>query len=64
MNKLAINKDYNQLIDNIGETYQLAKSNVISAVNTEMLRAYWKIGKDIIEFEQNGNIKAEYGKQL
>jgi len=64
MNKLVKNKDYNQLIENIGETYQLAKSKVISAVNTEMLHAYWEIGRDIIEFEQNGNIKAEYGKQL
>ena len=64
MDKLIKNKNYNQLIENIGKTYQLAKNKVISAVNTEMLHAYWKIGKDIIEFEQNGNLKAEYGKQL
>ena len=29
-----------------------------------MLNAYWEIGKYIIEFEQGGNIKAEYGKQF
>ncbi len=56
--------DYQQLIERIGNTYQSAKSNIISAVNTEMLHAYWQIGKEIIEFEQGGKIKAEYGKQL
>ena len=29
-----------------------------------MLNAYWQIGKDIIEFEQDGKLKAEYGKEL
>jgi predicted nuclease of restriction endonuclease-like (RecB) superfamily len=56
--------EYQQLIENIGNTYQSAKSKIISAVNTEMLFAYWKIGKEIIEFEQGGKLKAEYGKQL
>jgi hypothetical protein len=58
------NIDYQDLIERIGHTYQSAKSKIITAVNTEMLHAYWQIGKDIIEFEQGGNIKAEYGKQL
>lgn len=29
-----------------------------------MLNAYWNIGKGIIEFEQNGDQKATYGKRL
>ena len=29
-----------------------------------MLLAYWNVGKIIVENEQNGNIKAEYGKQV
>ena len=29
-----------------------------------MLYAYWQIGKYIVEFEQKGNLKAEYGKHL
>jgi predicted nuclease of restriction endonuclease-like (RecB) superfamily len=64
MNELIKNIDYQQLIDKIGNVYQSAKSKIISAVNTEMLYAYWQIGKDIIEFEQGGKLKAEYGKQL
>lgn len=64
MIELKNQDSYLQLIDKIGNTYQQAKNNVISAINTEMLQAYWKIGKDIIEFEQGGKLKAEYGKQL
>ena len=33
-------------------------------VNNTMLCAYWNVGKIIVENEQNGNIKAEYGKQI
>ena len=29
-----------------------------------MLLAYWNVGRIIVENEQNGNIKAEYGKQV
>jgi len=64
MLELRKNIEYQQLIEKIGNTYQSAKSSIISAVNTEMLHAYWQIGKDIIEFEQGGKLKAEYGKQL
>ena len=34
------------------------------AVNVAMIRTYWEIGKLIIEEEQNGKERAEYGKQL
>jgi len=64
MIELRKNFDYQQLVEKIRTTYQSAKSKIISAVNTEMLLAYWQIGKDIIEFEQGGKVKAEYGKQL
>lgn len=64
MKDLTINTNYQKLIQQIGETYQSAKDKIISAVNTEMLHAYWKIGKDIVEFEQGGKLKAEYGVQL
>lgn len=64
MSDLIKNIDYKQLIEKIGNTYQSAKRKIISAVNTEMLLAYWQIGKDIIEFEQDGFLQAEYGTQL
>lgn len=55
---------YTELIDNIGTTLQRAKENAIRAVNTELVKANWEIGKHIVEFEQNGKEKAEYGSSL
>lgn len=41
-----------------------AKNNVIYTVNTEMVKAYWKIGRDIVEEEEHGKARANYGKLL
>jgi len=64
MNELVENKGYKELIENIGSVFNKAKSKIISAINVEMIDAYWKIGKNIIEFEQKGKLKAEYGSKL
>ena len=64
MNDITKIEEYQQLVKKIVTVYQSAKSKIISTVNTEMLHAYWLIGKYIVEFEQDGNIKAKYGKQL
>jgi len=64
MTKLTRNKKYDELIKSISSTYTIAKNNVVSAVNIEMLNAYWEIGRYIVEFEQKGDIKAEYGRDL
>lgn len=62
MKKLEHNTSYTQLIEKIGHIYQTAKRQVISAINLQMLKAYWEIGKYIIDFEQE--LKAKYGKEL
>ncbi len=41
-----------------------AKQKVITTINTTMLEIYWKIGCYIVEEEQQGKYKAEYGKNL
>lgn len=64
MFELNKNVDYKTLIDKIGNTYETAKNKIVSVVNNTILVSYWRIGKEIIEFEQNGQIKAEYGAKL
>ena len=64
MDKLAKNIEYKELVERIGSVYNRAKSNVISALNIEMLNAYWEIGKHIVEYEQKGELKADYGSKL
>ena len=41
-----------------------ARNKAASVVNTAMLQAYWDIGRIIVEHEQDGNIKAQYGANL
>lgn len=53
--------NYQQLVERIGERYRSAQGNIVSAVNTHMLNAYWEIGKHIVEFEQGGVDRADYG---
>ncbi len=64
MSELSTNIKYQQLIQNIENAYQIAKNNVAAAINTQMLMAYWEIGKFIVEFEQGGKLKADYGTAL
>ena len=45
MSKLQKNIKYRELIERIGKVYQSAKNKIVTAVNTEMLNAYWEIGK-------------------
>lgn len=56
--------DYLKLIDSIGITIETARHRAVQAVNNELLNANWAVGKYIIEFEQNGNVKADYGSSL
>jgi predicted nuclease of restriction endonuclease-like (RecB) superfamily len=48
---------------NIRETLITARKNAYTAINFAMVEAYWKIGKEIMEAQDN-NTRAEYGKHL
>ena len=39
-----------------------ARNEAYNAVNFSMIKAYWEIGRIIVEHEQDGNLRAEYGK--
>ena len=51
---------YNKVADLLKE----ARKNVIQTVNKTMVYTYFEIGKMIIEEEQQGKKRAEYGKQI
>jgi predicted nuclease of restriction endonuclease-like (RecB) superfamily len=55
---------YIQLLDTIGSTIEQARLNAIKAVNTELVKANWEIGRHIVEYEQHGQERAEYGSEL
>jgi len=52
------------LINEIKRIVSESRKKAIRKINTESLLMYWNIGKVIVEFEQQGNIRAEYGKSL
>ena len=48
----------------IAELLTQARSNAYRTVNSIMVETYWKIGRRIVEEEQNGKTRAEYGEKL
>lgn len=55
---------YNELLKTIGSTIETARQNAVKAVNHELVKANWEIGRHIVEFEQLGEERAEYGSNL
>ena len=55
---------YQQLIDRIGECLVQGQQRAFEQVNTLLVETYWQIGQYIVEFEQKGNERAEYGSKL
>ena len=54
----------NILLDDIKAILEHARLQVKQTVNSAMVQAYWKIGQLIVENEQQGNQRAEYGKSV
>ncbi|TXB61842.1 DUF1016 N-terminal domain-containing protein [Phaeodactylibacter luteus] len=53
-----------KLYTQIGELLSLARRKVVSQVNQTMVVTYYEIGRIIVENEQGGNERAEYGKGI
>lgn len=53
-----------KLLDNIREVITHTRGTVYTAINSAMVQSYWEIGCLIVEEEQNGQARAQYGKQL
>lgn len=62
--KFMIENVNNKMIEEINDVIIRIRNKVAYEVNNTMLLAYWNVGRIIVENEQNGNIKAEYGKQI
>lgn len=56
-----MNELMNPICREIKAILESARLNVAREVNNELLTTYWKIGELIVRFEQNDNVRAEYG---
>ena len=57
-------KDENPLVNRIAELIDEARRRTVAAVNTAMVYTYYEIGRMIVEDEQQGEKRADYGKQV
>jgi hypothetical protein len=57
-------QNYTTLKEQIKELLSQGRQKAIKSVNTILLHTYWNVGKYIVEYEQQGKQKAEYGKEL
>jgi len=55
---------YVGLVNGIGELLQIARHATARVTNTLMTATYWEVGRRIVEFEQGGKRRAEYGEEL
>ena len=57
-------KGEEELLHNVRHILQEARAKVIHHVNSTLVRAYWQVGKYIVEYEQQGTDRAGYGNYL
>ena len=58
-----MNTSNNLLFYSIKEIVQKSRERVFRTINGTLLETYWHIGRIIVEDEQQGKSKAEYGKE-
>lgn len=64
MNPLAPNPEYDSLKSQISELLLIGRSQASQAVNNILVQTYGQIGRHIVEFEQKGKEKADYGTAI
>ena len=58
------NAPYQAVFGDVSKIIDAARESAIRSVNAAMTAAYWLIGRRIVEFEQLGEERAEYGAAL
>ena len=56
--------EYQSIFGDVSKIIDAARQSAAQSVNAVMTAAYWRIGQCIVEFEQSGEKRAEYGTTL
>ena len=56
--------EVSKIYNDIAELLNVARAKAYHTVNSIMVETYWKIGQRIVEEEQGGASRAEYGTKL
>jgi predicted nuclease of restriction endonuclease-like (RecB) superfamily len=62
--ELGQSSNYQQLLGRISDNYTRGRIQATQAINAQLIQTYWTIGQHIVEFEQGGKAKSEYGQKL
>jgi len=57
-------RGYDVILSEVVDLLESARKTSARTINTIMTATYWEIGRRIVEFEQKGKKRAEYGKAL
>lgn len=60
----SVSANYSGLVGGISELFESARRASARAVNAFITATYWEVGRRIVEFEQGGAKRAEYGEDL
>ena len=60
----ALDAPYRAVFGDVSNIIDAARESAARSVNAAMTAAYWLIGRRIVEFEQSGEDRAEYGAAL
>lgn len=58
------NNEYNLLLKDIGSILSEGRKQAFRVINNVLVETYWNVGRRIVEHEQQGDEKAEYGTRL
>jgi len=59
-----LDAQYESIFGDVAEIIEAARRSAARSVNSIMTAAYWLIGRRVVEFEQSGKKRAEYGTAL
>ena len=57
-------RDYDEVLSGVVELLEQARRAAARSVNAIMTATYWEIGRRIVEYDQSGEERAEYGQEL
>ena len=60
----SLDKRYQLVYDDVSGIVDVARAHAARSVNSIMAAAYWLIGQHIVEFEQEGRERANYGEEI
>ena len=62
MNKITDSQNYSSLIADLSSLVEQGRKTAVRYVNTALVATYWLIGSRIVEYEQKGKERVEYGE--